>query len=213
MPSRLARLYPPTLQVGGCAPANKGVHLKLVQAGMPSADRSDDTMPETDQFKADLVQLLPRLRRFALTLTRNHDDGDDLVQTACERAIARRTQWQPGTRLDSWLYTIMRNLWGSEMRSRRVRFGAGQIDAAEADELATPVAAPDHLYGNQLTAMILALPEGLSTTLLLVAIEGHSYQDAAQILDIPIGTVMSRMSRARQMLKHELAATSAGASR
>lgn len=164
-------------------------------------------MPETDQFKTDLVQMLPRLRRFALTLTRNRDDGDDLVQTACERAILKRPQWQPGTRLDSWLYTIMRNLWGSELRGRRVRFGAGQIDAAETDELTTAIAAPDHLYGNQMAAMIMALPDGLSATLLLVAIEGHSYHEAAQILDIPIGTIMSRMSRARQMLKEKLAAT------
>lgn len=159
------------------------------------------------QFKNELVQLLPRLRRFALTLTRNRDDGDDLVQTACARAIAHHAQWQQGTRLDSWLYTMMRNLWVSELRKRRVRLGAGHVDATDTDELATPIAAPDYLYGNQMVAMVMSLSDGLSSTLLLVAVEGHSYQEAAEILDIPIGTVMSRMSRARQMMKEKLAAT------
>ena len=164
-------------------------------------------MTEMAKFKTDLVQLLPRLRRFALTLTRNRDDGDDLVQTAVERAILRRSQWHPGTRLDSWLYTMMRNLWVSELRKQRVRLGGGQVDASETDELATPIAAPDHVYGNQMLAMVMSLSDGLSSALLLVAVEGHSYQEVALILDIPIGTVMSRMSRARQMMKEKLAAT------
>ncbi|MGL4237396.1 sigma-70 family RNA polymerase sigma factor [Tabrizicola sp.] len=157
------------------------------------------------QFRKDLVGLLPRLRRFALTLTRSRDDGDDLVQAACERAILRAGQWQPGTRLDSWLFTMMRNIWVSEMRSRRVRLGQGHVDATETDELSTPVGAVDHIYGNQLIGMVMSLPEGLSACLLLVSVEGHSYQEAADILDIPIGTVMSRMSRARQLMKELLA--------
>ena len=159
------------------------------------------------QFRTDLVGLLPRLRRFALTLARNRDDGDDLVQAACERAILRAGQWQPGTRLDSWLFTIMRNIWVSEIRSRRVRLGQGHVDAAETDELSTPVGAADHIYGNQLIGIVMSLPEGLSACLLLVSVEGHSYQEAAHILDIPIGTVMSRMSRARQLMKELLADT------
>lgn len=151
------------------------------------------------------MKLLPRLRRFALTLARDAADGDDLVQTACERAMLRAAQWQEGTRLDSWLYTLMRNLWISETRSRRVRTGQGQVDAAEAAELATPVGPADHLYGNELIAMVMSLPEGLSATLLLVSVEGHSYKEAAEILGIPIGTVMSRMSKARQLVKEKLA--------
>ena len=164
-------------------------------------------MIELTPFRQDLVRLLPRLRRFALTLTRNRDDGDDLVQSACERAIQRASLWQPGTRLDSWLYTMMRNIWVSEVRSRRVRVGQGQVDAADAVELSTHVGAADHIYGNQLIGMVMSLPEGLSATLLLVSVEGHSYQETATILDIPIGTVMSRMSRARQLMKDLLANT------
>jgi RNA polymerase sigma-70 factor (ECF subfamily) len=156
-------------------------------------------------FRRDLVQLLPRLRRFAVSLSSHAADADDLVQMACERAIQRMDQWTPGTRLDSWLFTMMRNLWVSELRSRRVRVGAGQVDAAEADELSTEVGPAEILQGNQIGAMIRALPEGLAATLLLVSIEGHSYQEAADVLGIPIGTVMSRMSKARQVMKDRLA--------
>ncbi len=105
----------------------------------------------------------------------------------------------------------MRNLWISELRSRRVRTGAGSVDASESDELKTEVDAAEMLQGNQISAMILSLPEGLAATLLLVSIEGHSYQEAANVLDIPIGTVMSRMSKARQLMKDKLAQANGGA--
>ena len=197
----------PAQKVGGCAEASKGVHLRLVEQTQQNGGRGKKSVMDMAQFKSDLVQILPRLRRFALTLTRNRDDSDDLVQTAVERAILRAAQWQQGTRLDSWLYTMMRNLWVSEQRSRRVRLGGGHVDASETDELTTPIAGHDHLYGNQMLAMVMSLSDGLNAILLLVAVEGHSYQEAAEILDIPIGTVMSRMSRARQMMKEKLAAT------
>jgi RNA polymerase sigma-70 factor (ECF subfamily) len=185
---RLARAFafPPAQRVGGCVfPVD---HVHLCRAEPPAAfhGRKDRTVIDLVQFRKDLVGLLPRLRRFALSLTRSRDDGDDLVQAACERAILRAGQWQAGTRLDSWLFTMMRNIWVSEMRS-------------------TPIGAADHIYGNQLIAMVMSLPEGLSACLLLVSVEGHSYQEAADILDIPIGTVMSRMSRARQVMKELLA--------
>ena len=167
-------------------------------------------MTQIDPFKQDLVQLLPRMRRFALSLTRQLADGDDLVQAACERAIRNRAQWQTGSRLDSWVYTMMRNLWMSELRSRKVRFGQGQVDAQvdaqENDAVAVGAGAHDQLYGNQLLQMILSMPDGLSSTLLLVTVEGHSYQETADILGIPIGTVMSRVSKARQVMKEKLAA-------
>ena len=207
MPVPISGLWPIGPHVEGCAPARKRVHLTLIGQERQKHDRGFRPVMDLAQFKKDLVQMLPRLRRFALTLTRNKDDGDDLVQTACARAISHHAQWQQGTRLDSWIYTMMRNLWVSELRSRRVRVGAGQVDAADTDELATGIAAPDHLYGNQMVAMVMSLSDGLSSTLLLVAVEGHSYQEAAEILDIPIGTVMSRMSRARQMMKEKLAET------
>jgi RNA polymerase sigma-70 factor, ECF subfamily len=175
------------------------------------ASRSRQEVAElVDQarFRKELVQLLPRLRRFGLSLCGHAADADDLVQMACERAMVKSAQWMPGTRLDSWIYTMMRNLWISEIRSRRVRTGAGQVDASESDELSTEVGAAEILQGNQIAAMIRTLPEGLAATLLLVSIEGYSYQEAADVLDIPIGTVMSRMSKARQVMKDRLAMAS-----
>ena len=161
---------------------------------------------ELNTFRTELIALLPRLRRFARTLAQGAADADDLVQATCERAIVKADQWLDGTRLDSWLYTMMRNLWISEMRSRRVRIGHGQIDASEAVELRTHVGGDDETYGKQLMTMVRALPEGYATTLLLVAIEGWSYQEAADFMEVPIGTVMSRMSKARQLLKAKLEA-------
>jgi RNA polymerase sigma-70 factor (ECF subfamily) len=199
--------FPPALSVGSCAWLGNGVSFarraKLTIRGHWEHAIVTDHAP----FRTELVALLPRLRRFALTLTRNPADGDDLLQATCERAMLRMAQWQESTRLDSWLYTMMRNLWTSETRKRRVRLGQGQVDAAVADELLTPVGPADHVYGNELITMMMALPEGLSAALLLVSIEGHSYKEAAEILDIPIGTVMSRMSKARQLVKERLAQT------
>lgn len=199
--------FPPIQRVGGCHPSGNRVELRLVADN--SADRNMGTANLTDltRFKRDLVHYLPRLRRFALTLTRNSDDGDDLVQIVCERAILKVEQWQEGTRLDSWLYTMMRNMWISEIRKRKVRMGRGQVDAGESPELVTNVGPADQTYGNQLMAIVKSLPKGLSSVLLLVSVEGHSYREAADILDIPIGTVMSRMSKARQVMKARLAET------
>lgn len=160
---------------------------------------------EEASFRTELVALLPRLRRFGRTLAGNVPDADDLVQLTCVRAISRFAQFQSGSRLDSWLFTMMRNLWISEMRARRVRIGQGQVEAAESDELRTPVDGAATTYGGQIMALVHALPEGLAPVLLLVAIEGQSYREAAEILDIPIGTVMSRISRARMMLRDRLA--------
>jgi len=154
---------------------------------------------ETKDFRRDLVSLLPKLRRFAMTLTRNASDADDLVQEACERAIARSHQWNGEGRLESWVYAMTRNLWFDEIRKRKVR-GGGIIDILEQDELNVEAAAEKAVYANQVQKMILSMPEGLASVFLLVNVEGHSYREAAEILGIPIGTVMSRLSTARLRL-------------
>jgi RNA polymerase sigma-70 factor (ECF subfamily) len=82
-----------------------------------------------------LVPLLPRLRPFAWSLTRNWPDADDLVQTSCTRALSKADQWQGGTRLDAWMYRLMRNIWIDETRKRSIRIGQGQKDAAESGKL------------------------------------------------------------------------------
>jgi RNA polymerase sigma-70 factor, ECF subfamily len=193
---------PPVPRTGGCTFWPDGVHLTSLIQGLLA--RGGRLATDLQNFRRELVALLPRLRRFARTLAQSAADADDLVQTVCERAIRRVDQWQDGSRLDSWLFTMMRNLWISEIRSRRVRLGEGHVDAAEADELHTKVAGDDQMYGGQIMAMVRSLPEGYATTLLLVAVEGWSYQEAADLMEVPIGTVMSRMSKARQLMKDKL---------
>ena len=152
-----------------------------------------------------LVPLLPRLRRFAWSLTRDWPGADDLLQTSCTRALSRADQRQKGTRLDAWMYRLMRNIWIDETRKRTVRIGQGVEDAADSDTLLTSGDSETTAYTNQVLAQIALLPEGFSSVLLLVAVEGHSYAETAKILDIPIGTVMSRLASARQKLKAALA--------
>ncbi|MCA1367768.1 RNA polymerase sigma factor [Bradyrhizobium sp. BRP14] len=155
---------------------------------------------EMKDFRRDLVSLLPKLRRFAMTLTRNAADADDLVQEACERAIARSHLWNGEGRLESWIYAMTRNLWVDEVRKRKVRGGGGLIDILEQDELNIDAAAEKAVYATQVQKMILSMPEGLASVFLLVNVEGHSYRETAAILGIPIGTVMSRLSTARLRL-------------
>ena len=152
-----------------------------------------------------LVPLLPRLRRFAWSLTRDWPGADDLLKTSCTRALSRADQWQKGTQLDAWMYRLMRNIWIDETRKRTVRVGQGVENTAHSDTLLTSGDSETTAYANQVLTQIALLPEGFSSVLLLVAIEGHSYAETAEILDIPIGTVMSRLSSARQKLKAALA--------
>ena len=155
---------------------------------------------EMKDFRRDLVSLLPKLRRFAMALTRNANDADDLVQEACERAIARSHLWNGEGRLESWVYAMTRNLWVDEIRKRKVRGGGGVIDIFEQDDLNIDAAAEKAVYVSQVQKMILSMPEGLASVFLLVNVEGHSYRETAEILGIPIGTVMSRLSTARLRL-------------
>ncbi|HEX3065534.1 MAG TPA: sigma-70 family RNA polymerase sigma factor [Candidatus Polarisedimenticolia bacterium] len=152
-------------------------------------------------FSHQLVALLPRLRRFARGLARSPEDGDDLVQAACERALARRDQFQPGTRLDSWMYRIVQNLWIDNRRRHSREMAA--IDAGELAEQSAaiaPGAADEALYLAQVREAIGQLPHDQRAVLMLISVEGVAYKDAAEILELPLGTVMSRLSRARLAL-------------
>ena len=150
-----------------------------------------------------IIALLPRLRRFALTLTRHPEDGDDLVQLSVERALSRLHRWNEGTRLDSWMFKIMQNLWIDELRSRRSR---GQVDPDFDLDVLTGSdgreAMDARMALSDTLAAVMALPDDQWAVMLLVAVEGLSYREAADVLNVPIGTVMSRISRARQALDH-----------
>ena len=155
----------------------------------------------TKAVKADLVALIPRLRRFGYALTGSQDDGDDIAQIALERALSKLDQWRPGTRLDSWLFRIAHNAWIDEVRARKRRGVAVDLeDAPHLEGEDGRVFTAARLDLAQVRAVIATLPEEQRAVLALVAIEGLSYQEAADSLDVPIGTVMSRLARARMAL-------------
>lgn len=159
------------------------------------------------ELKRQLIANLPQLRRFARTFTGSVADADDLVQEACLTALSKSHMWDPAKPLDRWMYRIVRNLWISEIRKQKVRQGHGQVSADEAIELVTNESGETSMMHTQLRATIDALPSELSTILLLVSVEGYSYSEAADLLEIPVGTVMSRMHRARRVLAKQLEET------
>jgi RNA polymerase sigma-70 factor (ECF subfamily) len=152
-------------------------------------------------FERDLTALLPRLRRFAHGLSRNPADADDLTQLTVERALRSRDQWQPGTRFDSWLYRIMRNLWIDTIRARgrQEQRLAPVEDAAELGHDPRPgIEAAIDL--RRIMAAMERLPDEQREVVVLILIEGFGYREAAEMLDLPIGTVSSRLVRGRTAL-------------
>jgi RNA polymerase sigma-70 factor (ECF subfamily) len=152
-------------------------------------------------FDSGLTQCLPRLRRFAHALSHNRADADDLTQSTLERALAARRQWQPGTRLDSWLYRIMRNLWIDTARSRTRK---GKLEAppeAAANVGIDPRPGIEASIDLAIVMQAMAqLPDEQREVLALILVEGFGYREAAELLDLPIGTVSSRLVRGRTAL-------------
>lgn len=156
-------------------------------------------------FRRDLVALVPRLRRFALGLAGNAADADDLVQAACEKALRNAAQFTPGTRLDSWMYRIVQTQWLDERRRTRVRGPAVDPADVELSDQGRAASLPeDRMMLARARAAMGELPEAQRAVLALVAIEGQSYRETAEILGLPVGTVMSRLSRAREALLPKL---------
>src|SRR5690349_16750076 len=152
-------------------------------------------------FDSERVAMLPGLRRFANARRRNAADADDLTQATLERALRSREQWQPGTRLDSWLYRIMRNLWIDTVRARgRTDARLAPVeDAAELGHDPRPglEAAIDL---QRIMAAMDRLPDEQREVVALILIEGFGYREAAEMLGLPIGTVSSRLVRGRTAL-------------
>lgn len=155
-------------------------------------------MPPVEEVREQIVELLPRLRRFARNLTRNPHDADDVVQIGIERALARLEQWKPDSRLESWMFAIVRNAWIDEMRSRSRR-----------EQPVAPEELADHPAGETAAASVDAmsiqaamarLPEEQRSAVSLVLIEGLSYKEAAEVMGVPIGTLTSRLARGREAL-------------
>jgi RNA polymerase sigma-70 factor (ECF subfamily) len=148
----------------------------------------------------DLIEHLPRLRRYARALTRDVARADDLVQDTLERALIKLDLWQPGSDLRAWLFTLMHNVFLNQMRSHR------PPDAALDDAPDIPVSGGqmEALDARDIHAALARLPESQREVMLLVGLEQFGYDEAAQILGVPLGTVMSRLSRARERMRQML---------
>ena len=151
--------------------------------------------------KPDLIEHLPRLRRYARALTGDVVRADDLVQDTLERALARLDLWQPGSDLRAWLFTLMHNLFVNQLRTRRPQ------DTALDEALDIPVSGGqmEALAARDLHAALVRLPDEQREVILLVGLEQFSYAEAAQVLGVPVGTIMSRLARARERMRHMLA--------
>ena len=160
-------------------------------------------MPPEEDLALVLPGLLPRLWRFGLRLTGDAHDAEDLVQRACVRGLERRHQFQAGTSALSWMFSIMNSVWLNEIRARQIR---ARYNVPLSDEMSETLADPSAMdpesnaLHRQLIAAVDALPDAQRAVMLLVAAEGLSYREVAEVLDIPMGTVMSRLSRARLTL-------------
>ena len=156
-------------------------------------------MDNDNALHHEIAALLPRLRRFARTLAWHREDADDLVQLAVERAIVHSASYQPGTRLDAWLFRIIKNAWIDEVRARSRR-----------SELFAPEEEGEHVGDNFAEAHQQRLAVQKAVSLLseehrlvvgLVLVEGLPYKEAAEVLGIPMGTLTSRLARARDALQ------------
>ncbi len=153
-----------------------------------------------------LIELeIPRLRRFAGALTRDPDWADDLVQDCIERALTRWETWRGDGSLRAWLFAILHNLYANGAR-RRGRFRALFRSAEDSPEPAMPARQADAISLHDLDRALRQLPDEQRQVILLVGLEGFSYAEVARIVEVPIGTVMSRLSRGREKLRGLMAA-------
>jgi RNA polymerase sigma factor (sigma-70 family) len=171
---------------------------------------------DLERQREELLAALPRLRRFARSLTGNRQDGDDLMQTTVERALQRG--WPEGVEALPWLFKVCKNLWIDELRARAVRVKAAQTrELDEEPAVSGEAVALGEIGLREVEQALESLPAEQRAVLALVAVEGLSYREAADVLETPIGTVMSRLARARaalaELLGERLPRASGGGSR
>ena len=173
-----------------------GPPVRLIAEGEPVGRR----------FSDQLIAVLPRLRRFARGLAGSAIEADDLVQAACERALARRHQFQEGTRFDSWMFRIVQTIWIDQIRARKVRREDAELSDVRvgSDEPVRRLEA--RLSLGDVRRAVARLPTDQRAALLLVTVDGLSYKEAAAVVGVPVGTIMSRLARARVALQAQLEA-------
>src|ERR1700723_3810206 len=157
------------------------------------------TNASAENIQEQIVALLPRLRRFARNLARNPHDADDVVQIAVERALTRLDQWRSDARLDSWMFKIVRNVWIDELRSRGRRDKVFLASEAGENVGTDSMARETDLLAVQ--SAMARLPQEQREAVGLVLVEGLPYRETADVLDVPIGTLTSRLARGREALQ------------
>jgi len=177
--------------------------LRTKQAETPSAATGRGE-PVSGTFSDQLVAVLPRLRRFARGLTGSMTEADDLVQAACERALSRAHQFQEGTRFDSWMFRIVQTIWIDQLRAREVRKEDGDVAEERLGSDAPVRGVEARLALSEIRNAVDHLPPDQRATLMLVTVEGLSYKEAAAVVGVPVGTIMSRLARARIALQQQL---------
>lgn len=155
-------------------------------------------------IRDELPELLPRLWRFALTLSGRQDAAEDLVQATCVRALERAEQFTPGTRLDRWTFTILASIHRNQARATRIRLGNGHVDAAESLTITAAETVEHSVLLRQVLYAAGSLPAEQRSAIVLVYVEGWSYKDAAAVENIPVGTLMSRLGAAKRALMGQL---------
>lgn len=190
-------------RLAGASRGNGAAPDAATRAPLPQDRVRPDLSAEQEALIDDLETFIPRLRRYARSLTADATRADDLTQDTLLRALDKLYQFQPGTNLLAWLFTIMRNTHLNGIRSAKF------TKDADPHEIQIPTQGNqiDSLALQELSLAIQSLPEDQRETLLLIGVEGMAYQEAAEIMDVPIGTVRSRLSRARSALKPLLEGT------
>ena len=147
-----------------------------------------------------IVDTLPRLRKFAYGLTGSIEKGDDLVQSTCVRAIEKSNQWQAGTKFDSWMFRIAKNIFTDSWRKQKVQDRILDQIKHESDKQLEHDQLDSYVSFYEVREAMSKLSEEHKIILMLVCVEGYSYQESSEILNIPVGTVASRVVRARSAL-------------
>jgi len=198
----------PTLSCCLCRAALKKIRCGELYMGIN--DPSQTFLPQGRQrlsdVRTEIVGLLPSLRRLAWVIARDAADSDDLVQRTIERALEHSADWHAGTRLDLWMFRIMKNLWIDEIRSRN-RWGRLVEPLAEGQEIGDGGAIENDILDMtelaRLRSRVDELPEEQRLAVKLVLLGGHSYAEAAEILEVAEGTLTSRLARGRaSLLRH-----------
>lgn len=145
----------------------------------------------------------PRLWRYALSLTKDRAEAEDLAQEAVLQGLAKAAQFTSGTHVDRWLFRILHRLWLNRLRAANVRRGAGFVPVEEAG-LTAPGDPEQTFFGTEVLSAVMDLSDAQRSAVMLVYVEGFAYAEAAEMLDVPIGTIMSRLAAARARLKERL---------